>query len=135
MTILESKTDLHKKFMTQFKLQNLTLFHTYFWFDKWLSLVGRKLKDVKRPVNPVWYCKHPGSGLKKNHCMNFHPIRIYPDPTTNSENTNQTFPWFVYLDSKESDWLIKLWKFRIFSFRIGCWIWWAWYKVRECLLH
>ena len=52
-------------FMIKFKLQNLTLFHTYFWFDRWLSVVGRKLKDVNRPVNPVWYCKHPGSGLEK----------------------------------------------------------------------
>ncbi len=40
-------------------------FNPYCWLFRWLSLAFWKLNDSMRPVQPVWYCRHPGSrGLK-----------------------------------------------------------------------
>ena len=72
--------------------------------------------------------------------------KIYPDPTTNSETTNPNFHEFFDQLEKELLGLFicycfvfllykKMWKFRIFSFRIGCWIRWVWCNNPRKLTH
>ncbi len=36
-------------------------FNPYCWLLRWLWLGFCKLNDSMRPVQPVWYCRHPGS--------------------------------------------------------------------------